>query len=208
MPATAHPLVAAERRDLVTVLEQLTEEQWSAPSLCRGWRVREVVAHTTMPYRYGMVRLLVAMAKARGNFDRAADACARADAQAMTDTELLDCLRDNVAHPWQPPRSDPTAPLWHEVIHGLDITVALGLDRRVPDERIAMLLGSVSPQSVGYFGANLDGIRLRADDHDWEYGAGDVVSGDAQHLLLVLTGRALPPGLLNGPRAEQFTAPV
>ncbi|NMD97108.1 maleylpyruvate isomerase family mycothiol-dependent enzyme [Rhodococcus sp. BL-253-APC-6A1W] len=208
MPATAHPLVEAERRDLVSVLEELTEEQWSAPSLCRGWRVREVVAHTTMPYRYGIPRLLLAMLKALGDFDRAADACARADARAMTDTELLECLRSNVAHPWQPPRSDSSAALWHEVIHGLDITVALGADRRVPDERIAMLLGSVSPESVRYFGADLDGIRLCADDHDWEYGSGDTVSGDAQHLLLVLTGRSLPPGLLKGAPAERFTAPV
>lgn len=169
--------------------------------------MREVVAHTTMPYRYGIPRLLVALIRARGNFDRAADACAHADTRALTDAELLECLRDNVAHPWQPPRGDASTTLWHEVIHGLDITVALGLDRRVPDERIAMLLDSVSPENVEFFGADLGGVRLRADDHDWEYGSGEIVSGAAQHLLLVLTGRMLPPGLLKGARSGRFTAP-
>lgn len=208
MPTTAHPLVEAERRDLVAVLEQLTEEQWGAPSLCRGWRVREVVAHTTMPYRYGIPRLLVALVKARGNFNRAADACARADTRALSDAELLECLRSNVAHPWQPPRGDASATLWHEVIHGLDITVALGLDRRVPPERLEVLLGSVQPENVAFFGADLAGVRLRADDADWEYGSGEIVSGAAQHLLLVLTGRLLPPGLLKGTRRERFTTSV
>ena len=39
--------VAAERRDQAELLAGLTEEQWNAPSLCAGWRVKEVVAHTT-----------------------------------------------------------------------------------------------------------------------------------------------------------------
>src|SRR5256885_14810123 len=34
-----------ERRDLRRFLPTLTPEQWQTPSLCRGWTVRDVVAH-------------------------------------------------------------------------------------------------------------------------------------------------------------------
>ncbi|MDT2010241.1 maleylpyruvate isomerase family mycothiol-dependent enzyme [Rhodococcus opacus] len=76
--------VIAERQDLATVLDGLTPEQWDAPTLCAGWRVREVLAHITMPYRYSMPRFAVEMIKARGNFNRMSDRRARADADALT----------------------------------------------------------------------------------------------------------------------------
>ena len=38
-------MATAERTDLADLLETLTPEQWEAPSLCQGWRVRDVVAH-------------------------------------------------------------------------------------------------------------------------------------------------------------------
>ena len=44
MPDLRHH-AAAERADLLALLEQLTPTQWDAASLCSGWRVRDVVAH-------------------------------------------------------------------------------------------------------------------------------------------------------------------
>ncbi|GAA1961234.1 maleylpyruvate isomerase N-terminal domain-containing protein [Amycolatopsis minnesotensis] len=41
--------IAGHRRALAAVLEDPDEGQWDTPSLCAGWRVREVVAHSTMP---------------------------------------------------------------------------------------------------------------------------------------------------------------
>ncbi|MEV6138479.1 hypothetical protein AB0L63_20935 [Nocardia sp. NPDC051990] len=98
--------------------------------------------------------------------------------------------------------------LSHDVIHGLDITVALGLDRIVPADRMRMVLGALSPKNVNFFGVDLDGIELRADDVDFSYGSGSVLAGSAQDLLLVLCGRALPAGSLRGDAAERFTVPV
>lgn len=37
--------VAHERSALAAVLRGLTQEQWDAPSLCDGWRIRDVAAH-------------------------------------------------------------------------------------------------------------------------------------------------------------------
>ena len=39
------PLARDERADLAEFLATLSPEQWEAPTLCAGWRVRDVVAH-------------------------------------------------------------------------------------------------------------------------------------------------------------------
>lgn len=100
------------------------------------------------------------------------------------------------------------------MIHGLDITVALGIDRRVPQDRVRVLLEHVTPRTLTFSGADLDGVELRADDLDWSLGTGAPLTGTAQDLLLVAYGRKLPPGHLHGvspvgsPRAFQPGAPT
>lgn len=38
-------LAREERAELADLLATLGPDQWEAPSLCAGWRVRDVVAH-------------------------------------------------------------------------------------------------------------------------------------------------------------------
>ncbi|MEU7877781.1 maleylpyruvate isomerase family mycothiol-dependent enzyme [Microbispora bryophytorum] len=198
--------IAAERRDLADLLSELPPHAWDAPSLCAGWRVREVVAHMTMPYRHSGPHVLAGLVRARGNFDRLADRLARRDAAALGPRELTACLRGNAEHPWRPPGGGYAGALSHDVIHGMDITVALGIDRRVPGDRLGVLLGNaLSPRSRRYFGVDLDGVELRADDVDWSLGTGAPLSGAAQDLVLVLCGRRLPEGRLRGEPAARFT---
>lgn len=192
--------VAAERRDQAELLAGLTEEQWNAPSLCEGWRVKEVVAHTTLPFRSSLGRVLLEMVKSAGRFNHASNRMALKDAAALTTDELLSCLKANIDHPWTPPGDGPAGALSHDVIHGLDITVALGLDRGVPHDRLRVVLGGMKPGHVKYFGADLAGKRLEATDMDWTFGEGEPVRGLAQDLLLVVCGRRLPPGRLTSGR--------
>ncbi len=194
----------AERRVQVDVLGSLTEEQWDTPSLCAGWRVREVIAHTTMPFRYSMPRLVVEMARARGSFHRMADRAARRDAAQLSSGQLLGCLRDNVEHPWTPPGGGPLGALSHDVIHGLDVSTSLGRDGAAAPDRVAMVLGGLQPRQLRYFHVDLSGIELRATDVDWTYGAGEPVSGRAQDLLLLVCGRRVPAGRLTGAAAGRF----
>ncbi|MGW6932181.1 maleylpyruvate isomerase family mycothiol-dependent enzyme [Lentzea sp. NPDC054927] len=189
--------VAAERRDQAELLAGLTEEQWHAPSLCAGWRVKEVIAHTTLPYRSSTARVLKEMLKSAGRFNHASDRMARKDAAALSTNDLVRTLRDNAEHPWTPPGGGPAGALSHDVIHGLDITVALGVDRKVPLERLQHVLEGVTPRHVKYFGADLDRKRLEATDLDWTFGEGTPVRGLAQDLLLVVCGRTLPAGRLS-----------
>lgn len=197
--------IAAERRDLAAILSGLPLAAWDAPTLCHGWRVREVVAHITMPFRYGLPRFAFEMARSHGNFNRMADRCARRDGTAPP-AELAAALRDNEQNPWKPPGGGFEGALTHDVIHGLDITVALGLDRRVPEDRLRTVLAAVTgPQSRKFFGTDLAGIALHAEDLDWSLGSGVAMSGQAQDLALVLCGRTLPPGHLRGEPSARFT---
>jgi uncharacterized protein (TIGR03083 family) len=198
--------VAAERRELADLLAGLPPARWDSPTLCAGWRVREVVAHTTMPFRMSLPRLVVELARSRGNFNRMADRSARRDAAARTPGQLLDSLRANLDHPWTPPGGGPAGALSHDVIHGLDITVGLGLDRRVPPDRMTTVLAGMRPQNVAFFGTDLTGVELRATDLDWSYGTGTPLRGLAQDLLLVVCGRRLPAGRLDGDPAARFSA--
>ncbi|MGI5500492.1 maleylpyruvate isomerase family mycothiol-dependent enzyme [Lentzea sp. CA-135723] len=183
--------IAAERRDQAELLSGLTEEQWRAPSLCEGWTVKHVVAHTTLPFRSSGKRVLWEMLKSAGRFNHASDRMARADALLST-SELLASLKNNADHPWTPPGGGPAGALSHDVIHGLDITVALGLGRVVPHDRLGMVLAGMKPANVRYFGADLDGKRLEATDLDWAFGDGaTVVRAPAQELLLLVCGRRL-----------------
>ena len=196
--------IANERRELADMLANLPAERWDEQTLCAGWRVRETVAHITMAFRYSRSKFLLGMIKARGSFNRMADRAARADADALTAEDLVASLRGNVDHPWKPPGGGYVAALSHDVIHGLDITVGLDLDRQPPPERVGLVLGSLKPSQLKFFGVDLTGVQLRADDLDWSYGTGEPVSGRAQDILLALCGRRLPPGQLQGSAANRF----
>ncbi|GAA4090002.1 maleylpyruvate isomerase family mycothiol-dependent enzyme [Actinomadura miaoliensis] len=202
-------LIAAERRDLADVLDGLGDGQWDAPSLCAGWRTREVAAHITMPFRPVPEDFAAEMQRAAGDVERinrVLDEAARRDAAKVPAAELVAALRDNAETDWAPPGGDLVAAFNHDVIHGLDITVALGVDRRVPRDRMRVILDGLQPHAVAFFGVDLTGIELRADDLDWSYGEGEPLTGAAQDLLLVICGRRLPAGHLRGRDAARFTA--
>ncbi|MGW6537916.1 maleylpyruvate isomerase family mycothiol-dependent enzyme [Streptomyces sp. NPDC055051] len=189
-------LIAAERTEIADLLDRLTEQQWNTPSLCDGWRVRDVAAHMSMGFRYSTPQVMAQLVRARGNLHRMTDRLARRDAAAATPVQLAGWLRDNAHHPWTPPVGGLVSALGHDVVHGLDITVALGLDRQVPADRLRVLLDHVTRRSAKFFGADLSGTQLRADDTDWTFGTGTPVTGAAQDLLLLAFGRRLPEGRL------------
>jgi uncharacterized protein (TIGR03083 family) len=55
------------------MLDSLEPAQWDAPTLCAGWRVREVAAHMSMGFRYSLPRMVLELIKARGDINRMAD---------------------------------------------------------------------------------------------------------------------------------------
>jgi uncharacterized protein (TIGR03083 family) len=196
--------IASERRELATTLDGLTVEQWDAPSLCDGWTVRHVVAHLTMPFQYSTPRFLLELVKAGGRFQRMSDAVARRDATLPT-RQLIAALRDNAEHPWRPPGGGYEAALTHDVIHSLDITYPLRIERHIPAESMRAVLDTITaPKSRRHFGVDVDDVELRAMDLDWSYGSGAPLLGRAQDLALLLTGRSVPRGTFSGEGADSW----
>jgi uncharacterized protein (TIGR03083 family) len=203
--ADVREAVTAECRALADVLSDLPPPAWDAPSLCAGWRVREVIAHVTMPGRYSAPRFIAEIARSRGNFHRMADRCARRDAARPAD-DFVAALRGPRLQAWKPPGGGHEGALIHTVIHGLDVRTPLGLGRRIPEDRVRIVLAGVTkPGSLRYFGVDLTGVELRADDIGWSHGSGAPLSGAAQDLALLLCGRRLPAGRLRGEPSDRFT---
>ena len=197
--------IADEYCALADLLEASEPAVWDAPSLCEGWRTREVVAHMTMPARYAGPAFMAELEAAGGDFTRLSNTVAARDG-ALPTVSLLADLRSKLLHGWQPPGGGMQGALTHCVIHGLDITEAVPLDRRVPATRIARVLEIVAgPGTPNHFGVDLSGVELRADDLGWSHGSGAAVTGSAQALALVVCGRLLPAGRLGGEAAGRFS---
>src|SRR6478735_12384154 len=123
--------IAVEEEALADTLAGLTAAQWSTPSLCAGWTVREVAAHLCLPYSRSKLSVVAGIARAGGNFDRAADRFARRDAARGTD-EIVDLIRANAHGAYTPPGGGPEGRLLHTVMHALDIRRPLELEHAVP----------------------------------------------------------------------------
>ena len=67
---TIRDMIAAQRGELAEALNGLPGSVWDKPTLCAGWRVREVVAHITMPFRDSGPRFMFELAKSRGRSTR------------------------------------------------------------------------------------------------------------------------------------------
>ena len=191
--------IADERRGLAALMSGLTEEQQATQSLCSGWSVRDVVAHLVVPLEVGLPKFVLAMLACRGNFDRANVRLTREQARRPFG-EIVEVLRRKADSRFTPPGSGPEAPLTDLLVHGLDIRWPLGLQRDIPEERLHKSLTFLTAAPVGAVVAKgtLDGLRFEANDIDWAHGSGPAVSGDAEAILLAITGRTTALDHLSG----------
>ncbi len=190
--------VASTYLALADQLEGLGDAAWETPSLCDGWRVREVVAHVTMPCRFTEDEFMAELRANDFDFERLSNAVATRDAARPTAT-LLDDLRSEVLHRWTPPQGGARGALNHAVVHSLDIAVPLDRVGVVGERALTLVLDDLTLGGVhAHFGTSIDGRRLEATDADWSYGAGDPLRGPRHQLVLVLCGRTLPHDELDG----------
>lgn len=190
--------VVAEFLALAELLDELGEDGWDTPSLCAGWRVREVAAHLSMPVRYSPEAFHAELRECGGDFTRLSNRVASRDAALPTDV-LVANLRDEVMHRWVPPGGGPMGALNHVVIHGLDVTVPLDQSRRPPEGTILAVLDDLTEGGThAHFGVALGGLGLRATDMEWSFGSGTPITGPAADLALLLCGRTLPDGRVKG----------
>ena len=199
-----HPSVrhaVAELSDLLGVLRELPDAEWDAPSACDGFRVRDVVAHLVLPRERLPRKAIGPILRGGQAFTDMGGQFSREAAGRRTPDELRAGLARAVARPRAGvlgrliPADNMLA---DHATHVQD--VRMGLDRRsAPDrERAGAVLDAAlrmsRPVTWGVRERS-DGLRLEADDIGWTYGAGPVVRGPYDALLLALGGRSA--GLLH-----------
>lgn len=186
-------LVAPHYMALADLLEKLPPERWDTPSMCAGWRVREVIAHVTMPAHYDEAGFMAELQADGFDFTKLSNRLAERDGQRPTD-ELVASLRSPVLHSWQPPGGGAQGALTHAVVHGLDVTVPLGEPRASTDEAMRTVLDQLTRQN--HFGVDISGKSFAATDLDWSFGDGEPLRGSADDLVLYLASREIPQGRL------------
>lgn len=198
-----------ERRDLSDLLDDLSDEEWAQPSLCTGWRVREVAAHLALAH-LRFPQALVATVRARGSFDAMVRDTALRHARTPTG-QLVAQLRAMVGSRRHVAGTSSLEPLLDVLVHGQDIAVPLGRPRDMPVDSAAAAATRV--WTVGWplsraFRARprLRGLELVASDTDWSAGAGARVEGPIEALLLLLTGRTARLDRLTGEGAALLTS--
>jgi uncharacterized protein (TIGR03083 family) len=187
-----------ELQDLVgdsyrRLADQLRDQDWDHPSLCVGWRVRELVAHLTMPARYTAEQFGLELATANGDFTLLSNLIAARDGELPTEQLLAD-LSSPVLAGWQPPGGGAIGALNHVVVHGLDATNALGLPRACSDQAARTILDELAGGGAERFGVRLADLQLVADDLDWQSGSGRTVTGSAAELISLACHRTLSDG--------------
>jgi uncharacterized protein (TIGR03083 family) len=186
------PIVAETFRRLAETLAVLPPDRGDEPSLCEGWTVRHVLAHMTMADRYTPEQFAAELSDDGFDFGRLSNRLAEREG-ARPFSELLASLRGDTMARWRPPGGGVTGALSHVVIHGLDITVALGLPRSPSDDAMRLVLdGLTAGGAHRHFDTSVDGLRLRATDLDWAYGDGPTVEAPAQEIVAALGGRRIP----------------
>jgi uncharacterized protein (TIGR03083 family) len=181
-----------ENRDFSAFLHTLSPEDWERPSLCDGWRVRDVGGHIL----YGQELKLWTLPWKLGRFGFSSDRSGRyysiQRAEGLSPEELVHDFdhRD----PWAgtskvfPDRLN----LMDRLVHHQDIRRALGRPRDVPIERTAPLLPFL-PKLGQVFRSKkrMRGLRFEATDTGWSWG--DVraphVRGPAEAIVMSTLGR-------------------
>lgn len=191
-------LARQERADFAEFLAGLSPQQWDAPTLCEGWRVRDVVAHAYSYDYLGFGRLAARMVKAGLNGDRA-NAVGVAEHSGKSPDELVAMARDHVQPRGLTSLRGGRIALADGMIHHQDIRRPFGMPREIPADRL--IAGLQMARSAPPIGAakRIKGLTLTATDLDWSIGEGPPVEGTGEALLMAMAGRHSIVAELSGP---------
>lgn len=195
-------VVDEHRVRVADFLAGLEEQQWETASLCDGWRVRDVGAHLSLAAKARMGEVFGAVVRSRGNFDRMIRDVSIERGQRPT-AEIEADLRSIVGSRKLAPLTFWRDPLLDILVHAQDMARPLGLTLETPPEAAREAADWAWRRGFPFFPSRrLRGVRLVAEDVDWQRGSGEELRGPIVDLLLLSTGR--PAGLVQtaGPGRE------
>jgi uncharacterized protein (TIGR03083 family) len=177
-----------ERTEFAGLLDGLTPEQWEHPTLCEGWRVRDVVAHAFGFDELSRTELIRRLLRGGLSLKRI-NALGVVGYAGRAPEELR-----NMVHAHLQPRGLTAAfgcriALLDGMVHQQDIRRPLSLPRVIPPERLrpALDFARYAPPIRGAWRGR--GVRLVATDLDWSHGRGGEVHGSGEALLMAMAGR-------------------
>lgn len=192
-------VIAGQRRVLADLLAGLDDEQWTRPSLCTEWRIKDVAAHVALPPQSpGIVRILAKGLRTRGDLQAVNRDLAVAHAAARPPVALVAELRALADDRRKPAITTLDNLLFDTIVHVQDVAVPLGVEVDVPQDGAREGADRVWRMGWPFWARRrLRGLELAATDTDWMRGYGEPVRGTIRDLLLLLTGRteAALPGL-------------
>ncbi len=190
--------VVAERSTFLETLKDLDAVDWDAPSLCEGWRVRDVASHVHLAVTLTVPTALLGLIKARGDINRfmadhVPEVGRRPIPQILAAVEL--CAGTSKI----PPTTKRVEVAMDTFVHHHDIALPLG--REVPSDPARlrwMADGMVGAGKPSLSGPRVAGLRLIATDIDWHYGTGPEVTGPVTALIMAGLGRRVLDDQLSG----------
>jgi len=204
MATSVWPAVHAERQALADDVKALTDEQWSTPSLCIGWTVRDVLAHMTATANTGVGSFLIKMSKSGFSLKRMQEKDL-ANVRTIPPAETLAKFKAVVSSSKHPPGPSDTW-LGETLVHAEDIRRALGITRLYPTEAVVRVADFYKGSNL-VIGAKkrIAGLKLQATDTTWSHGEGPEVSGPIMSLMCAMTGRKAPLVDLSGPGVAELS---
>lgn len=179
-----------ENADFSAYLHSLGPSQWDQPSLCEGWRVRDVVGHILYGNELSLLTLPLRLARYGFSSDRSGKHYSIERAEGRTPAQLLVDFDNRDAWAGTCKVFPPKLVLLDRLVHHQDIRRALGDQRTIPEERLRACLDA-APTLGSVFRAKKrsKGLRFEATDLDWSWGSGPTVRGPGEAILMTLLGR-------------------
>lgn len=201
--------IAVMRTSLADLLDGLDGPEWERPSLCAGWRVRDVAAHVAMtPLVPGVRAMLADAVRAGGRFHKLNHDVAVRHVESREPATLVGELREHADDRRLPAVTNYRNIVLDVLVHGQDIAVPLG--RELPTPPGVAVAAANRAWTMGWpFWARrrLRGLCLTATDADWTAGDGEEVRGPIDALVLLFTGRAATAASrLEGPGLQRLNA--
>jgi uncharacterized protein (TIGR03083 family) len=210
-PATSRTLedrLWTEVDQIGEMLHELDAADFDHPSLCTGWRVRDVIGHMAFGHTTPMPKIVIELARFRFDVPRGSYELSRAwaadrspdEIMAVWDRDLVTGrARKGIAKtiPWDQGFLD-------HFIHQQDIRRPLGRPRSIDEEHLRAALDLLPSVQTKFFATKpvVAGLRWEATDLDWSHGDGPLVRGTGEALIMAAGGRAVALAELDGAGAS------
>lgn len=182
------------------------------PSLCSGWKVRDVLGHMGLGHTTPMGAMVGRIAKFGFNVTKASFT----ESQGLFAGKSAEDVRrfwDEVMVAQHPMKGiskliPVRAGFLDHLVHNQDIRRPTGMGRTIPTDRLVRALELVRSEGTPMFNPKktVRGLRLVASDAGWSGGDGPAVEGPGEAIVMAAAGRRPAVEDLSGEGVEVLRA--